>query len=920
MAPLFGAKVKSALSGDTVVLTPARAPQPNEILPERVFSIAYVSAPRLRRDEGDETHAFESREALRLLLVGKVVQCEVLYTVPNGREYGIIYLPPTADSPRLSVVDNLISSGSVRVRSQSSHETGVSAEQSELLERYRVLEAAAKDAGLGVWAASAPSYRSYYDLPPLFVDKHKGESIDAVVERVINGDRLLVRLILPDQQVQVPLLIAGIRAPRSPPTNADESLESALTGEPYGEVAKYYVEQRLLQRNVKINILGISQQGVLIGSVLHPAGNIAEKILESGLAQVSDWQSSIVGAAVMSGLRVAERSGKSKAINIWHGLTTAAPAGAAGGAATSVVSRIISADTIAVRSKSGAEKVVQLASVRAPRQNDSKQASYVPAAREFVRKLIIGRHVKVTVIHTRPKSDTFEERDIVTIELPKAPVGSTSADLAAVLVENGFATVIRHRKGEVEDRSPIWDELVEMETGAIKAKKGFHSGVTLPAERVVNASESNARASAFLPSLQRQKRVPAVVEFVNTGSRLRLLLPRENARIKFILAGINTPRLAATSGASVGPEKSEPFGEEAREFTARRILQRDVEIDVTHADHSGGFFGLLHIPGTKDTFAKLLLDEGLARLDEYSAQEAGVASQFRAAEEEAQAKKKGLWKDDKTAERAAEAVAAAAAAAAAEVSAPKKEYLNVAISRVADDGTFTFVVLDTQLEKLQALTAQLSAEHPPTLTTRPRIGELVTYSYPESTVPGRFKVTSVDNGRKIATLASIDCGTQVTARLAKLCALPQKYTPALSVAALAREGKLSLVQFPTFQDDYADYAATYFYDIAATNPEVLVSTSQPSDIKKLVAVVNGSTAEHASLVALFDASSMDESINTTLAKAGWVYVPTDKTLRRSSERVWIGSAEVASLRAGTDIAKTERKGIWEYGDVTPDDE
>lgn len=44
--PVLQAKVKSVLSGDTVVLTNPKGQ-------ERILSLAYVSAPRLKR-EGDE--------------------------------------------------------------------------------------------------------------------------------------------------------------------------------------------------------------------------------------------------------------------------------------------------------------------------------------------------------------------------------------------------------------------------------------------------------------------------------------------------------------------------------------------------------------------------------------------------------------------------------------------------------------------------------------------------------------------------------------------------------------------------------------------------------------------------------------------------------------------------------------------------
>ena len=60
MADLKQAKVKSVLSGDTVILTPVNNPRN-----ERTLSLAFVSAPRLRR-EGDEVTKCWARYLLPL--------------------------------------------------------------------------------------------------------------------------------------------------------------------------------------------------------------------------------------------------------------------------------------------------------------------------------------------------------------------------------------------------------------------------------------------------------------------------------------------------------------------------------------------------------------------------------------------------------------------------------------------------------------------------------------------------------------------------------------------------------------------------------------------------------------------------------------------------------------------------------------
>ena len=47
--------------------------------------------------------------------------------------------------------------------------------------------------------------------------------------------------------------------------------------------------------------------------------------------------------------------------------------------------------------------------------SDPKQAYWAHEAREFLRKRLIGKHVKVQVDFIRPKEGEFEERECATI-------------------------------------------------------------------------------------------------------------------------------------------------------------------------------------------------------------------------------------------------------------------------------------------------------------------------------------------------------------------------------------------------------------------------------------------------------------------------------------------------------------------------
>jgi endonuclease YncB( thermonuclease family) len=163
------AKVKSVLSGDTVILHNINNPKQ-----ERTLSLAFVTAPRMRR-EGDEPFAFESRDFLRRLLVGKVVQFKVLYKIPTGanREYGVISLPNRTQLPEQAVAE-----GWLKLRDDAGRKDD-SEESTALLEKLQALEARARSESKGLWTESSSKVSSSSELGDAkqFVEEHKGEDI-----------------------------------------------------------------------------------------------------------------------------------------------------------------------------------------------------------------------------------------------------------------------------------------------------------------------------------------------------------------------------------------------------------------------------------------------------------------------------------------------------------------------------------------------------------------------------------------------------------------------------------------------------------------------------------------------------------------------------------------------------------------------
>lgn len=188
------AKVKSVLSGDSLVLSSVDNPDR-----ERILSLAYCTSPHLKK-EGDEQWAYDSRDALRKMVVGKLVQFQVLYTIPNTkREYGIVYLN---DGRRLP--EQMVEEGWLKLRDDAGRKED-SPDALSQLDRLRLLEATARSEDKGQWQPSGGRINVQHDMgdAQAFLDNYKGKTVDGLVERVLSGDRMLVRLIIsPTEHIQ----------------------------------------------------------------------------------------------------------------------------------------------------------------------------------------------------------------------------------------------------------------------------------------------------------------------------------------------------------------------------------------------------------------------------------------------------------------------------------------------------------------------------------------------------------------------------------------------------------------------------------------------------------------------------------------------------------------------------------------------
>ncbi|KAI1827739.1 putative transcription factor [Xylaria intraflava] len=883
MAKQFFANVKSVLSGDTLVLSSQSNPNA-----ERTFSLAFVTGPHLRR-EGDEPFAFQSRDHLRTLTVGKPIQCTVLYTVPSGREYGYAQLQDGTQLP-----DELVKAGWLKVREDAGRKEE-SNETLERLETLRNLESQAKAESKGLWAGTGGVINVQNDIGSIDFDQWKGKSVDGIIERVLSGDRCLVRLKLSDtSHLQVMTLIAGIRTPATERVN--QSTGQTQAAEEFGNEARQFVEQRLLQRNVKAELVGISPQGQLIASLLHPRGSIAEFLLADGLARCNDFHSTLLGSK-MAALRAAEKRAQAAKLRLHKGHVAKAAGG--GAASDMIVSKIMSADTIFVRTKTGDEKRISLSSVRGPRPGEPSEAPFRDEAKEYLRKRLIGKHVKVLVDGSRAATEDFEARDVATVT-------EKGKNINLALVQDGWCSVIRHRKDDT-DRAPNYDELLAAQEEAKEQKKGMWTGKPSKAKTYVDASESVQKAKIQLSTLSRQKKVPGIVDFCKAGSRFTVLIPREGVKITMVLAGVRTPRAPRADG-----EKGEPFGQEALDLANRRCNQRDCEIDVHDIDKVGGFIGDLLI--NRESFAKILVEEGLAQVHQYSAEKAGNATELLAAEQRAKEGRKGLWHDwDPSQENDDEEAAIAEAPAESEATDKKAaDYREVVVTNVDSNGRLKIQQIGGGTSALEIMMNEFKKFHLDSANNRPlsnppKTGEYVAARFSADNQWYRARVRSNDRTAKVSEVVYIDYGNSERIPWSSLRALDQPQFTVQKLKGQAIDAMLSFIQLPTATDYFRDSI-----DLIAevTDGRTLVASFDFVDSK-----------EGVSYVTLFDekasgaSSTFADSINKEVVANGYAMIP--KKLK-AWERGRASEDVLKKLREVEAEAKANRRGMWQYGDITED--
>ncbi|KAI4383006.1 hypothetical protein MLD38_008892 [Melastoma candidum] len=966
-------RVKAVPSGDCMVIM-ALSNSKSGVPPEKTITLSSLIAPKLARKGGvDEPFAWDSREYLRKLCIGKEVTFKVDYAVPSiGREFGSVFLGDK------NVAFLVVSEGWAKVREYGQQKGDASPFLTELIR----LEEQAKQEGLGRWSKNpGAAEASIRNLPPSAIGNpsnldamgllaaNKGRPMQGIVEQVRDGSTLRVYLLPEFQFVQV--FLAGVQAPsagrRAVTENVPEAEaaseeasgvassepQSSLTSaqrlavstatsnevapDPFGLEAKHFTEMRVLHRDVRIVLEGVDKFSNLIGSVyysdMESAKELALELVECGLAKYVEWSANMLEEDAKRKLKTSELQAKKTRLRIWTNYVPPATNSKAihDQNFTGKVVEVVSGDCIVVADDSVpygspmAERRVNLSSIRCPRmgnpRKEEKPAPFAREAKEFLRTRLIGQQVNVSMEYSRKvgvaegslastasadsrvmdfgsvmlvSSGNVDNDDTSasTATADKQPVG---INVAEMVVARGFGTVVRHR--DFEERSSYYDALLAAEARATSARKGLHSSKDPPVMHITDLVTASAKkARDFFPFLQRSRKIPAIVEYVFSGHRFKLLIPKETCSIAFAFSGIRCPG------------REEPYSEEAIALMRRKILQRDVEIEVETVDKTGTFLGTLW--ESKKNVAVTLVEAGLAKLQaSFSSDRVMDAGLLEQAEQAAKRKKLKIWENYVEGEAQDQTNGSS-------VENRQKEVLKVRVTEVLGGGQFYIqTVGDLKLSSVQRQLAALSIQEAPVIGTfNPKKGDIVLAQYSADNSWNRAMI--VNAPRAAVSSASdkfevfyMDYGNQEVVTYDHLRPLDPAVASTTGLAQLCR---LAHMKVPSLEEDFGQEAAEYLSELTLGSSQEFLLTIEERDASG--GKVKGQGTGTVLLVTLSAADS-DHSVNAAMVKEGLA--------RMEKRRRWDNrdrKAALDTLEKFQDEARRRRLNMWQYGDVESDDE
>lgn len=928
------ARVKSVLSGDTVVLL-GKASGPGGKAPEVVFTLENISAPRMAsKGNGniDEPGAFPGREWLRSLVVGKMVAFETRKQGASAgdRVYGLLNFTPQGAGPEATIsvaleavrlghaTPRMIPTASSSPEPNNNNATGDDhgpaeggAEDEWKMSLWRAYDEAKR--GRAGIHSPAPLVRSIKNSGDAFeaqslVDLCRslpGGKITCVIEYVFDGSRVRAHVTDPAagdlRYASFTLLLAGVACPRAGNPRAVPPSES----EPFADDARTFSELRILQRELGVVLHGTDKSGVCgVGTVLHPRGNIAAELLKNGLARISDWSLRLMPSADVPALRTAETTAKRSKARVWQSYEAPTLSGASEVSGTVV--EVVTGDTVNVLPEGVAydsEDVlvkVSLASIRAPRAGNERvgraNEPYSAECKDRLRVLTVGKTCSIRVHYEReiPFGGNTETRQFGTLST------KNKADVGETLVSEGLATTQYHKDGE--ETSPRYDDLRAAESVAKSSKRGMHSDKAYKTPSINDISNPQ-KAKAYSGALVRAGKLKGIVEYCFNGARFKMLVPSENCYIMFAPNALRCPQPSPPVGTARQVRAAEPFGDASKRHARLTVLQRSVEINCTGVTLGGVIVGSMFVGqgASRRDYSTELLAAGLASVDQRKIDYGEAPKELVDTQVAAQAKKVGIW----SLVRAVENKPVKAAEKATD------ELVSVRISEIRSGTHFFYHVNGDENSKaidnsMKVFTTNNGIQGAP---CEMKINEVVAALFDDGSGKSWYRAKIVEKqaaGAK-AVVLFLDHGNVATVPVATHLRPLDPDLGTDTIPPVAKEATLALTLSRPLSDEYGMECARKLQSLCWGEDLQIRTSGRDGSGKMAVTIVTNS----------------NETINEQLISAGLARVEKPVAVQALAANMVNGSSVIklaADLNVAQEVARRARAGMWRYGDIGDEDD
>ena len=645
--------VKGVQSGDTIIIS-GKLPK-NGALPEELsLTLIGVFAPKIGNSSklNEEAFSFESREFLRKLLIGKVVQYKVDYT-HNERKFGhILY-------ENKNINAEILKNGFAKIAYlPKGHEKLY---ETELWSDIKEAEKEGKEKKRGMYADSSDNkthIRNLSNLSDSEEDKKKVEEainsnkeIDAIVEYVFNC--AIVSVYIPQWScfAKVNLRFVSI------PSNVKEQ-ELFKKG-------KAYCERMCLSKDIKMKIFDFDQNNNLLCDIIVPdkKQSLSELVLKEGYSKSftgGNKNPKIYNLSDINLARAAEGEAKSKRLGVWKDAviveSKTLKKDAEDDLSDAKCIMVNSGDSLTVLNKKKEEIRIFLSNLKAPALakfgTDEQNKPWSFQSRDYVRKKLVGKNLKCDLdyIHTinqettkvkGPQGNKSSRRVMKFYTVYYQNKKDETQCINIELIENGLANLTNYK---IEEGNPSreFDSMIKAEQEAKKHKVGLFSPKAPPLCNYSDLMTSGkTKKKEFINFLIGLENLKCVVDYCFSANKFKLRIDEKQVMIPFGLIGVKS----FTNDKNNSSLFQKHF-KISHDFVVNTILQRDGVCDIIQADKVGNYFGNFFFEGKN--FGTLLIEKGLAVCNERSSDigKNKYINEMREAEKKAKEKKIGLWEDE----------------------------------------------------------------------------------------------------------------------------------------------------------------------------------------------------------------------------------------------------------------------------------